>query len=421
MNQPRQPSFNVPIQIVPTALGPAWLVEDHSLPVVALSWSWAGGAALDPAGQEGAAALAAALLSEGAGPLDAIGFADALRDNAINLGFGAGRDQFEGSLRCLTDALPEAARLARLAMTQPRFAGADVERVRARALANDRRATETPRGVAGRAFWAAAFPGHPAGRPASGTAASLAALNVEQMRAALARQLRREGLLLAAAGAITPQTLAALVEEIFAGLAPGAPPPRPSLPRFSRFGQRVEAMPAPQSTAVFGQEGLRTGDPDWEPAQVMLRVLGGGGFASRLMQAVREERGLAYGISAGLDLMFHRGVVIGAVATENARVAETLAVTRAEWRRMAERGPSQAELDDAVAYLTGALPLQFADSRRVADGLLTLRQNDRGPDWLHGRAERLRALTRERLAQVAGRLLRPDDLSVVIAGQPAGL
>ncbi len=413
--------FSIPIQTVPFAGGSAWLVEDHSLPIVSVSWSWAGGASLDPAGEEGAIAQAASLLTEGAGELDSIGFADALRDQAINLGFGAGRDQFEGSLRALTDALPDAVRLASLAMTRPRFDTSAVERVRARALAAERRALETPRGQANRSFWAAAFPGHPAGRPTAGTATSLASLNVAQMQSALARQMRRDGLLVAASGAITPEALAALLAELFGGLPPGAPPAAPALPGFASFGQQVVQVAAPQSTAMFGQEGLATTDPDWEAAQVMLRVLGGGGFSSRLMQAVREERGLAYGISAGLDLMFHRGILIGAVSSENARMAETLAVTRAEWQRMAEAGPTEEELADAVAYLTGALPLQFVDSRRIADGLLTLRQNNRGPEWLAGRPARLAALQRSQLAAVAARLLRANDLSVVIAGEPAGL
>ncbi len=415
------PAFTVPIQQVAIPGGSAWLVEDHSLPIVAVSWCWAGGAALDPEGQEGALALAAALLSEGAGPLDAIGFADAALDQGINLGFGVGRDSFQGSLRALSEALPEAVRLARLAMTEPRFSPADVERVRARALAGERRALETPAGRARRGFWAAAYPGHPAGRPATGSAESLAVLSVPQMQAALARQLRGEGLLVTAAGAIKPEALAALCAQLFAGLPAGAPPGRPTLPGFTGFGRKVLEIPAPQSAMMFGQEGLPSTDPGWEAAQVMLRVLGGGGFASRLMQAVREQRGLAYGISAGLELMFGQGVLVGSVATENARVAETLAVTQAEWARMAAGGPTQAELDDAVAYLTGALPLQFSDSRRIADGLLTLRLNNRSPEWLAGREARLRALRREDLALAAARLLRPEALSVLVAGQPAGL
>jgi zinc protease len=67
------------------------------------------------------------------------------------------------------------------------------------------------------------------------------------------------------------------------------------------------------------------------------------------------------------------------------------------------------------------MPLQFTDSRRIADTLLTLRQNNRPTDWLSGRPARLAALTRERLAAVSARLLKPDALSVVVAGQPVGL
>lgn len=417
--------FTLPIQVVETRLRDApltaWLVEDHSVPVVSIAWAWAGGAALDPAGEEGAAALAAALLTEGAGPLRATEFADALRNEAIGLGFSADRDSFEGSLRSLTDSLPEAIRLAQTAMVAPRVDADAVDRVRARAVANARRTLETPRGQAGRAFWAAAFPTHPAGRPAGGTADSLGALPVAAIHSALARQVRAGGLLVAASGAITAEALAATLPRLFEGLPAGEPPALPALPPFRRFGQQVVPMDAPQSSVVFGQDGLPAADPDWEAAQVVLRILSGGGFSSRLMQAVREERGLAYGIGGGLDLLFRRGVIVGSVATENARVAETLAVTRDEWARMATAGPTTEELADAVAFLTGSLPLAFTDSRRVAGTLLSLRQNNRPRDWLAGRPARLAALQRDRLAAVASRMLMPEALSVVVAGQPVGL
>ncbi|WP_376087208.1 M16 family metallopeptidase [Roseomonas sp. CCTCC AB2023176] len=154
-----QSGFTLPVQVVRGAGITAWLAEDHAVPVVSLTFSVPGGAALDPAGQEGAAALAASLLTEGAGDLDANAFQEALRDAAISLSFSADRDEFSGSLRCLRDALPETVRLARLAITAPRFDAPAVERVRARATAGARQALEGPRGKAGLAFWAAALPG----------------------------------------------------------------------------------------------------------------------------------------------------------------------------------------------------------------------------------------------------------------------
>jgi zinc protease len=414
-------TFTLPIQPVQAGPFTAWLVEDHSIPVVSVAWSWPGGASTDPAGQEGTAALSAAMLTEGAGDLRALAFADALRDAAIGLHFSAGRDSFDGSFRCLTDALPEALRLARLAMTAPRMDEDAFERVRARAIAGARTQLETPRGQAGRAFWASAFPGHPAGRPANGTAESLTVIRPEALRATLDAQLRRDGVLIGVAGAIRPAQLAALMQELFGDLPAGAPATPPPLPLFTAFGRQVVAVPSPQSQIVFGQPGIAPSDPDWEAAQIVLRVLGGGGFSSRLMEAVRVQRGLTYGIGVGLDTLFGGGVITGGFATENAKVAEGLLVTRGVWSDLAQAGPTEDELEEAVAYLTGSLPLQFTDSRRIAATLLAMRRNNRPIDWLAGRNDRLRAITRSDVVRLSAALLKPESLAVTVAGEPVGL
>ncbi|MGG5809867.1 M16 family metallopeptidase [Falsiroseomonas sp. CW058] len=414
-------TFRLDIQQVTAGARTAWLIEDHSVPVVSLAWAWRGGAALDAPEHAGALAMGAALLTEGAGGLDNVAFADALRDEGIGLGFDAQRDGFEGSFRALRPVLPEAVRLANLAMRAPRLDPAALTRVRARAVAGARAALETPRGQVGRAFWAAAYPDHPAGRPTGGTVETLTSLPEAAIRDGLARQIRGGGLILAAAGAITPAELAGMVPALFEGLPEGEPPAPPPLPEFRSFARLVVQVPAPQSAILFGQPGLPVSDPDWEAFQVVLRVLAGGGFSSRLMEAVRVRRGLAYGIGAGLDSMFGQGVVVGSSATDNAKVGEALAVVREEWARMAAEGPTAAELDDAVAFLTGNLPLQFTDSRRIAGTLLALRRNDRPIGWLNDRADRLRALTPAATAAVARRLLQPDRLSIAVAGQPEGV
>ena len=413
--------FRLPIQRVTSNGLTAWLVEDHSVPVVSLSWSWPGGAAFDAPGREGTAGLAAALLTEGAGDMPAAAFTDALRDAGIGLSFGAGRDDVDGGFRCLVDALPEAERLARLAMTAPRLDQAAIERLRARAIAGARQALETPRGQAGRAFWAAAYPTHTAGRPSGGTAESLAAISADDLRSVLGQQLRRDGLTIAAAGAIKPEALAALMDRLFAGLPAGAPATPATLPAFTSFGQRVIGMDSPQSQAIFGHEGIGARDPQFETAQIVLRVFGGGGFSSRLTESVRVKRGLTYGIGVGLDTGFGGGVLVGSVASDNGKIAEALAVTRDEWARMAADGPNDAEMAEAIAFLTGSLALQFTDSRRIANTLIAMQRNGRPIDWLDGRSDRLRAITRDDAARMARRLLKPEALSVTVAGRPVGL
>ncbi len=365
--------------------------------------------------------MLAALLAEGAGPLDAEAFADALRDSAIQLSFSAQRDEFGGSLRCPSEALPEAVRLLSLALSAPRFDRSAVERVRARAIAAERRSLETPRGVAGRAFWQAWFPAHPAGRPSGGTPESLAGLDIPALRAAQAAQLRQGGLVVAAAGDISAEDLAALLPALFGSLPAGAPPPLPPLPTPTRFGTQVVPFPGPQSHILFGQPGLPVQRSGVGGGAGAAAHPGRGGFSSRLMEEIRVRRGLTYGIGAGLSVLQGEGLIIGAVATENARAAETLAVLRGEWQRMAEAGPTAAETEEAIAYLTGSLPLQLADTRSIAGTLLALQRFGRPIDWLDGREERLRALSADRLAVLARRLLDAEALSAVVAGQPAGL
>ena len=416
---PPRRGFSVPIQVIEQSGITAWLVEDHSVPVVSLAWSWPGGSARDPVGREGLSGFAAALLSEGAGDLDNVAFADALRDAGIGLSFSASRDAFEASFRALSEALPEAVRLAKLAMTRPRLEAEAITRVRARAVLGARQALETPAGIARRAFWEAGFPGFSAGRLASPE--SFTVITEAEIRASLAAQLRRGGVMLAASGAINEAGLRAVMAELFADLPVGAPEAMPVLPALAGFGTVTREKAAPQSALMFGQDGLLPTDPGWEGFQVALRVLAGGGFTSRLMRSVREERGLTYGIGAGLDVLFGRAIVVGSVATENSKVGEVWGLIRAAWTEMAANGPTQEEVADAVAFLGGSLPLQFTDSRRTASLLLSLRQTGRAPEWLAGRPERLAALDRANVSAVARRVLRPDGLVLAVAGEPQGL
>jgi zinc protease len=414
---PRAP-FALPITIIEEAGVTAWLVEDPSVPVVSMNWAWRGGSAFDPSGHEGMMALAAAMLTEGAGDLDNVAFADAARDAGVSISFGVGRDSTSGSLRALSDALPEAIRLARLAMTEPRLDARDLDRVRARAIVGARQALETPRGIASRAFWAAGFPGHPAGRASSPE--SFAAIPATGLTESLARQFRSEGLLIAAAGAITAAELRAAITALFGGLPRGVPPALPELPPLAQFGRQVVEKAAPQSAVQFGQNAPLPTDPRWEASQVALRILGGGGFSSRLMKLIREERGLTYGIGAGMDVLFGRGVIVGQASTDNRNAGDMVALLEQSWRAMANDGPTAEELSEAVDFLNGSLPLSFSDSRRIAGGLLSLMQNNRTPAWLAGRPARLSALTRDDVARAA-RLFGETPLSIMVAGQPIGL
>ena len=404
----------------------AWLVEDRSVPVVSLRFAFPGGAALDPAGRDGTGGLVSGLLDEGAGSYDTVAFHRKLDDVAAELRFAASHDEFDGSLKVLKRNLSEAAELLRLALTEPHFAPDAVERMRAETLAMLARKARNPRSLAGRLWMRDAFEDHPYGRDTAGSPSTVAAITRDDLAAFAAHQFRRKSLVIGVVGDISPAELGPLLDRVFGALPAGDPSgdANAAIPEARPVDDGalvVSRAAVPQSAVTFGQTGPKRDDPDWYAAFVLNEIIGGGNFRGRLMKEIREKRGLAYGVSTHLMPYRHAGLIIGSVATENSRVAESIALIRAEWQRMRDAGPSEAELAAAKAYLAGSFPLSLDSTYRIA-GLLVRIQNDKlGIDYLEQRAGLIEGVTLEQARAVAHRLFDPARLSFAVVGDPADL
>jgi zinc protease len=400
----------------------AWLVEDHSNPIISLDLAFRGGAALDPAGREGLANLVSGLLDEGAGELDSQAFQTLLSDLSIRLSFDAGRDTFGGNLRTLTENRDTAFDLLRLALSLPRFDAEPVERIRAQILARVRRDAEDPDSIAGRTLRRLFFPGHPYGRPVEGTAQSIAAITADDLRRFVAERLGRDVLKVAVVGDITAAELASLLDKTFLALPAAAAPAKVADVEPKGGGEVVVIRKdIPQSVVALGHAGLKRDHPDFYAAYVVNHIMGGGGFASRLYEEVREKRGLAYSVHAYLYPQDHAAMLIGGVATANARVGQSLELIRREWARMAESGPTAEELAAAKTFLTGSYPLRQSSSGRIAGMLLGIQLEELGIDYINRRNDYIEAVTLEDARRVARKLYRADQLTVVVVGQPDGI
>jgi len=400
----------------------AWLVRDRSIPVVALEYTFRGGAALEAAGKEGAASLLAAMLIEGAGDFESQRYQSALEDRVVSLGFDAGLDTFNGSLKTLTENIDFATDMLRLALTAPRFDTVDLERVKARTAIGLRRAAEEPNTIAGRVWMSTAFAGHPYGRPTRGTPETVTALDAETLRLYLRQNLTRDRLIVGAAGDITPEALGRLVDKVFGGLpAAGTSAVVPETEPKNLGRTLVVRRPVPQSVVTLGHEGVKRDDPDFYAATIVNYILGGGGFNSRLTTEVREKRGLAYSVYSYIGSYDHAGLMMGGTATENARVGQSLEVIRREWQRMHDEGPSESELANAKTYLTGSFPLRLDASNRIARLLVTIQYDKLGFDYLDKRSALINGVTLADARRVARRLFTADRLLTVVVGEPVGL
>jgi zinc protease len=415
------PAHAMKIQTIKSPGGiEAWLVEEHAVPMMAMRFAFEGGSSQDPTGNEGLANFLSAMLDEGAGDLTSREFQERMEEISMRMRYEDSKDAFYGNFETLTANRDEAAKLLKLAINAPRFDTDAVERIRQQLQAALAYAARNPEKVALNEWYAVAFEGHPYARPSAGTEETVAKITGDDLEGYRKRIFAKDTLKVVAVGDINAEQLGALLDEVFGDL-----PATADLVAVSKTSpvsggrQKVVEMNVPQSVAVFGLGAMERKDPDFIPTFVLNHILGGGGFASKLMEEVREKRGLAYSVYTYVYPYQHTSIFSGSVATRNEAIGESLDVIREEFKQMAENGPTQTELDNAKKYLIGSYPLRFDTNAKIASQLLGLRMDDFGPEYIDNRNDMMAAVTLDDVKRVAKRLLNTDDLIVTIVGKPA--
>lgn len=399
----------------------AWLVEDYAVPLVALDFAFLGGASRDPHDKEGAVAMLASLLDEGAGSLDAEAFQRALDDKAIEISFSADRDFLHGRMKTLTRHVDAAFELLRLAVTQPRLDADAIERMRAQMSATLKRESKDPDALVGKAWRETAYPGHPYGRAARGTLESLPRIERPDLDRLHRAMMARDGLTIAAVGAIDAERLSILLARTFEALpVQGALQPTPDVAPKGLGERKLVDLDVPQATIRFGLPGIERHDPEHMAGVVVNHILGGGVFSARLFKEVREKRGLAYSVHTQLVTHLHAAVFSGGTSTKNERAAESLAVIEEEIGKLAADGPSEEELEKAKKYLIGSYALRFDTSTKIASHLVHLQSEGFDVSYLDRRNKEIAAVTLEDARRVAKRLFAGKKLLVTVAGRPEG-
>ncbi|MGQ3487750.1 pitrilysin family protein [uncultured Roseovarius sp.] len=399
----------------------AWLVEEHSIPFVALELRFQGGTSLDPDGKEGLTSLMVGLLEEGAGDMDARSFAREAEALAASFNYDASDDTVGISARFLSENRDQAVALLRESLINPTFEQSAIDRVRGQVNSIIRSNQKDPRDIAGDAFAKLVYGDHPYGRPEFGTLESVANLTRDDIVAAHKAALTRERLYVSAVGDITEDELATLLDELLLDL----PETGPDMPGAADInlpgGVEIVDYDTPQSVVMFGQPGIDRDDPDFFAAYLLNHILGGGSFESRLMNEVREKRGLTYGVYSYLVDKENAQLWLGSVASANSRVAEAINVIRAEWERIRDEGVTEEELADAKTYLTGAYPLRFDGNAPIANIAVNMQMEGLDTDYIANRNDMVNAVTLDDVNRVARELLDPSKLTFVVVGKPEGL
>jgi zinc protease len=397
----------------------AWFVQDATVPLVAMEYSFGGGATQDPADKSGVGNMVANLLDEGSGELDSKTFHERLDRRAIELSFTSTRDYFRGSLRMLKDNTDEAFDLLRMSLTSPHFESADVERVRAQIISGLRRDSSNPSALASRKFLEVAFGEHPYGRQANGTLESVPNIDVADMKDYVRRVLAKDTLRIAVVGDVDPATLGKLLDQTFGALpAKASLVPVPDVEAAKPPQRAFIPLDVPQTVVTFGGPGIKRADPNFMAGYVVNHILGGGTLSSRLYHEVREKRGLAYSVYQSLLWMDRSAIFVGNTGTRADRAGETIDAINKEVRRMAEDGPTQQELDEAKSYLKGSQMLALDTSSKLASALLQYQLDKLPIDYIEKRNAIVDSVTLDDAKKAAQRLWGQGLLTVIVGRAP---
>ena len=413
------PGYAVQIKEVVSPKGiRAWLVQDDFVPLISMRFSFKGGSTQDPEGKEGLANLMTGLFDEGAGDLDSNTFQEQLDDVGAEMSFNADDDRITGSVRMLADKRDAAAELLTLAVNQPRFDQAPIDRIRQQVVAGIKASERDPNTIAGRKFAVALYGDHPYARQSDGTEQSLNTITRDDLVAFHKRNFARDNLIVGVVGSISPEDLAPLLDKVFGDL-PEKAQLEPVSDAQLGFGQTTRFdYVLPQTSISMVYPGVRRQDPDFFPAYIMNHILGGGTFSSRIYNEVREKRGLAYSAGSNLINRDHMAALMVSTATRADRANETLQILKTEIARMAKDGPTEEELAEAKKYLVGSYAVNnLNSSSAVASTLLGLQDENLGRDYIDKRADLINAVTLDQVRAVAGKLLETEP-AVLIVGPP---
>jgi zinc protease len=393
--------------------------EQRALPMVSIELLIDAGSRYDAPNQEGLANLTARLLTYGTKRRTALQISDTLDFVGASLSAGCGEDLATASMTVLKKDLGTGLDLLAEVLTESNFPQEEIDRQKQSIIASIKAREESPGDIAQRRFAAALYPQSPYGRPVEGNETSVKGLEQKSLSGFYERYYRPNRTIVSVVGDISHEEIARAMNEAFRSwhkgeaVAASVPPSKIGPAETIRVNKDLT-----QANIVLGHEGVGRESPDYYAIQVMNYILGGGGFSSRAMNAIRNERGLAYSVYSYFSADKGRGTFELVMQTKNETALEAIRIANAEIHRMREQSVTEQELVDAKDYLTGSFPLRFDTNRRVANFLAQVEYFQLGLDYPERYPDLIRKVTREDVQRVAQKYLKPETLiTVIVANQ----
>lgn len=389
------------------------------LPMVDVNIVFDAGSARD-AGKAGMALLTNGMLSEGAAGKSAQTLAENFENVGAKFGNGSLKDMATLSLRSLTEVryLKPALDNLKNILTRPDFPKSAFDRELERMKIGLKARKQSPSSIAAEVFMKNLYADHPYASPTGGTEESLNALQLNDLKNYYKKYYVAKNAVLAIVGQLTRQQAEEIANDLFTDLAAGER--ADGLPEVKPL---VEAktihidFPSRQSHILMGQPGIKRGDKDYFTLYVANHPFGGSGFASRLMDEVREKRGLAYSVHSYFSPMRQYGPFQLGLQTRNDQAEQALALVKSELKKYINEGPKAEELDASLKNISGGFPLRVDSNSKLVAYLSMIGFYDLTLDYMNQFVGKIKSVNSAMIKHALQRRVQPDKMLTVIVGE----
>ncbi|KAF1069987.1 MAG: putative zinc protease [Pseudomonas citronellolis] len=392
-------------------------VEAHELPMFDLRLTFAAGSSQD-GDVPGVAMLTNAMLNEGVPGKDTNAIAAGFEDLGADFSNGSYRDMAVAGLRSLSDPAKRdpALKLFDQVIGQPSFPQDALARIKNQVLAGFEYQKQNPGKLAGLALFQHLYGNHPYAHSSDGDEHSVPKISAAQLRAFHQKAYAAGNVVIAIVGDLKRDEAQAMAAQVSAALPKGPALAALAEPQVPKAGVTHIEFPSKQTHLLLAQLGITRNDPDYAALYLGNQILGGGGFGTRLMDQVREKRGLTYGVYSGFTGMQARGPFTISLQTRAELSEGTLKLVQDIVRDYLANGPTQKELDDAKRELAGSFPLSTASNGDIVGQLGAIGFYNLPSDYLENFLTQVQALSVEQVKAAMARHLNADGFVVVTAG-----
>ncbi|MAB96787.1 MAG: peptidase M16 [Pseudomonadaceae bacterium] len=392
-------------------------VEAHELPMFDLRLTFAAGSSQD-GDKPGLAMLTNAMLNEGVPGKDVSAIAAGFEDLGADFGNGSYRDMAVASLRSLSaaDKREPALKLFGEVLGKPTFPQDSLDRIKNQVLAGFEYKKKNPGTLASQALFANLYGNHPYAHPSDGNEKSIPAITREQLQAFHAKAYAAGNTVIALVGDLSRTEAEALAAQVSADLPKGPALAVIAQPQEPKAKTEHIEFPSKQTHLMIAQMGIDRRDPDYAALYLGNQIFGGGGFGTRLMEEVREKRGLTYGVYSGFSAMQARGPFMINLQTRAELSAGTLQLVKDLLADYLKNGPTEDELNKAKRELAGSFPLSTASNEAIVGQLGSIGFYNLPLDYLETFMQQVQALTVEQVKTAMAKHLDPEALVIVTAG-----